>query len=93
MSPRSRRTFNYYYENLSAIPDIRRYDVIDFHKKRRIGTLDQEFVSRRCSPTGGTVFIMHGQTWKIISIDEAKMRVDVEPTAPTLDAVPSWEGK
>ena len=91
VSARYPRTFHYYYENLSVIPDVKRFDVFDFFRKRRIGTLDQGFVVRRCK--SGTVFIMHGQTWKIISINEEKLSVEVEPTAPSLDAIPSWEGE
>jgi ATP-dependent Lhr-like helicase len=91
MSARFPRTFRYYYENLSVIPDVKRFDVFDFFRKRRIGTLDQDFVARKCK--SGTVFIIHGQTWKIISVNEEKLSVEVEPTAPTLDAIPSWEGE
>ncbi len=90
-SARFPRTFRYYYENLSVIPDVKRFDVFDFFRKRRIGTLDQDFVARKCK--GGTVFIIHGQTWKIINVNEEKLTVEVEPTAPTLDAIPSWEGE
>ena len=91
ISARFPRTFRYYYENLSVIPDVKRFDVFDFFRKRRIGTLDQGFVVRKCK--GGTVFIMHGQTWKIINVNEEKLSVEVEPTVPTLDAIPSWEGE
>ena len=91
VSARFPRTFRYYYENLSVIPDVKRFDVFDFFRKRRIGTLDQGFVSRKCK--GGTIFIIHGQTWKIINVNEDKLSVEVEPTAPTLDAIPSWEGE
>ncbi len=91
ISPRFPRTFRYYYENLSVIPDVKRFDVFDFFRKRRIGTLDQDFVARKCKT--GTVFIIHGQTWKIINVNEEKLSIEVEPTAPTLDAIPSWEGE
>ena len=91
ISARFPRTFHYYYENLSVIPDVKRFDVFDFFRKRRIGTLDQGFVARKCK--GGTIFIIHGQTWKIINVNEEKLTVEVEPTAPTLDAIPSWEGE
>jgi len=91
ISPRFPRTFRYYYENLSMIPDVKRFDVFDFFRKRRIGTLDQDFVARKCK--SGTVFIIHGQTWKIINVNEEKLSVEVEPTVPTLDAIPSWEGE
>ena len=91
VSARFPRTFHYYYENLSVIPDVKRFDIFDFFRKRRIGTLDQDFVSRKCK--SGTVFIIHGQTWKIINVNEEKLSVEVEPTSPTLDAIPSWEGE
>jgi len=91
VSARFPRSFHYYYENLSVIPDVKRFDVFDFFRKRRIGTLDQDFVARKCR--SGTVFIIHGQTWKIINVNEEKLSVEVEPTAPTLDAIPSWEGE
>jgi ATP-dependent Lhr-like helicase len=91
VSPRFPRTFRYYYENLSVIPDVKRFDVFDFFRKRRIGTLDQDFVARKCK--SGTVFIIHGQTWKVINVNEEKLKIEVEPTAPTLDAIPSWEGE
>jgi ATP-dependent Lhr-like helicase len=91
ISARFPRTFRYYYENLSVIPDVKRFDIFDFFRKRRIGTLDQGFVSRKCKP--GTVFIIHGQTWKVINVNEERLSVEVEPTVPTLDAIPSWEGE
>ena len=91
VSARFPRTFHYYYENLSVIPDVKRFDIFDFFRKRRIGTLDQDFVSRKCK--AGTIFIIHGQTWRIINVNEEKLSLEVEPTSPTLDAIPSWEGE
>jgi ATP-dependent Lhr-like helicase len=85
------KAFSYYYENLSVIPDVKRYNVMDFVRKRRIGTLDQEFVARRCK--SGTEFVMHGHTWRIIVVKEAELTVEVEPSSPSLDAIPSWEGE
>ena len=88
---RSPNTFRYYYQNLSMIPDMKRYFVFDFFRKRKIGTLDQDFVARKCK--SGTELIMHGQTWKVIAVNEGQLSVEVEPTAPTLNAIPSWEGE
>jgi len=85
------KVYSYYYENLSVIPDVKRYTVIDFVRKRRIGTLDQEFVARRCK--SGNEFVMHGQTWKVIVVNEQDLSVQVEPTNPSLNAIPSWEGE
>ncbi|WP_455368398.1 DEAD/DEAH box helicase [[Eubacterium] cellulosolvens] len=84
-------TYRYYYENLSVIPDVKKYTVFNFSLKRRIGTLDQEFVAKRCQ--SGTEFIMHGNTWRVISVDDEKMTVEVEAAASSLNAIPSWEGE
>lgn len=85
------KAFHYYYENLSVIPDVKRFTVFDFVRKRRIGTLDQEFVARSCK--AGVEFIMHGQAWRVIAVDEAKLSVEVESVPPSLTAIPSWEGE
>jgi ATP-dependent Lhr-like helicase len=92
LAPAYPRSYGYYYENLSVIPDVKRFTVFDFFSKRRIGTLDQDFVARKCKPGTRTVFIMHGTTWRTVQTDEDRQTIDVEPTAPSLDAIPSWEG-
>ncbi|MBS7649864.1 DEAD/DEAH box helicase [Candidatus Bathyarchaeota archaeon] len=84
-------THRYYYENLSVIPDVKKYTVFDFNMKRRLGTLDQDFVARRCRT--GAEFIMHGNTWRVISLDDENLSVEVEAATPTLNAIPSWEGE
>src|SRR6266705_2671891 len=89
-SPRNPKALQYYFENLSVIPDVQKYTVFDFFRKRRIGTLDQDFVARRC--VAGVEFILHGQTWRVISVDEEKYRVEVEAAPPSLKAIPGWEG-
>ena len=89
-SPRSPRALQYYFENLSVIADVKRYTVFDFFRKRRIGSLDQDFVARRCAPCAE--FILRGQTWKVISVDEDDLRMEVEPAQPSLTAIPGWEG-
>src|SRR2546428_8353164 len=50
----------------------KRYTVFDFFRKRRIGSLDQDFVARRCAP--GAEFILRGQTWKVNSAPGAHLR-------------------
>jgi len=90
VSPRNPGAIQYYFRNLSVIPDVQRYTVFDFFRKRRIGSLDQDFVARRCA--SGTEFILHGQTWKVISVDEEKLHVEVESSPPSLTAIPGWEG-
>jgi ATP-dependent Lhr-like helicase len=88
---RAPRCFEYYYENLSMIPDVKRYAVVDFVRRRSIGTLDQGFIARHGEP--GKEFVIHGQTWKILSVDDDEGAVQVEPVYQSLGAVPAWEGE
>jgi ATP-dependent Lhr-like helicase len=83
------RTWKYYYENLSMIPDVKHYKIFDITAGRNIGTLDEEFVSTRAEK--GLKFIIHGQPWKIVSIEED--RINVERVNSILGAVPSWAGE
>jgi ATP-dependent Lhr-like helicase len=90
ITARNPKAIQYYFTNLSVIPDVQKYTVFDFFRKRRIGTLDQDFVARRCA--SGTEFILHGQTWKVLSVDEEQYHVEVEAAPPSLTAIPGWEG-
>ena len=85
------RCFEYYYENLSMIPEVKRYDIVDFVRRRSIGSLDQGFIARHGEP--GKEFVIHGQTWKILRVDDDKATVQVEPVYQSLGAVPAWEGE
>lgn len=88
---RGPKTLRYYYENLSMIPDVKRYKVVDFLRRKRIGTLDQEFVAKNGAV--GQEFIMQGQTWRLISVDDEESLVRVEPVQQSFGAVPAWEGE
>jgi ATP-dependent Lhr-like helicase len=90
ITARNPKAIQYYFTNLSVIPDVQKYTVFDFFRKRRIGSLDQDFVARRCA--SGTEFILHGQTWKVLSVDEEQYHVEVEAAPPSLTAIPGWEG-
>lgn len=83
--------FSYYYENLSMITDVKHYDVIEFLNRRKIGTLDQEFIAK--NGKSGQEFIMHGQNWKILSVDDEKSTVQVEPVHQSFGSIPAWEGE
>jgi ATP-dependent Lhr-like helicase len=90
LSPR-KMLHKYYFENISMIPEVKQYRVYDFSMGRTIGFLDQEFIGRNGSP--GVEFIMHGQTWRILSIEDERHQVNVEPVEGSLGAIPSWEGE
>jgi ATP-dependent Lhr-like helicase len=90
LTARNPRAIQYYFTNLSVIPDVQKYTVFDFFRKKRIGSLDQDFVAHRCK--SGSEFILHGQTWRVLSVDEEQYHVEVEAAPPSLTAIPGWEG-
>ena len=85
------RTFRYYFENLSTIPDILKFKVFDSAGKKIIGTLDQRFVGDFGDP--GNVFVLKGLQWRILNVDEKSLRVNVEPFRSGGVTVPYWEGE
>lgn len=88
---RGERTRRYYYENLSMIPDERRYPVIDIISDRKIGDLGDEFMALRARV--GLNFICKGKVWRIVEIEDETGTVYVVPSEDPLAAVPGWDGE
>lgn len=87
---RSSRTRQYYFENLSMIPDERRYQVIDVSTQQPIGILGEEFMILKARK--GLHFIIKGKVWEIQQItDDA--RVYVTPVEDPTAAIPGWDGE
>jgi len=84
-------TWQYYYRNLSMIPDEETYDVYDISSRRQIGTLDERFVVNFAQP--GEAFIQRGELWRINDIDEEESEVNVTPIEDPAGEVPSWTGQ
>ncbi len=78
----------YFLENISMIPDVRTYRVIDMVSRRVIGTLDEWFVAENAK-LGGS-FVMRGTTWRFVEFKED--HILVEPVREIGD-VPSWIGE
>ena len=85
------KAFRYYFENLSTIPDILKFKVIDTVGKKFIGTLDQRFVGD--FGDSGNIFVLKGTQWRIMNIDEKSFIVNVEPFRSGGVTVPYWEGE
>jgi len=85
------RSRGYYYENLSMIPDERRYPFIDVVTDRVIGTVGEEFWSLRARV--GLNVIMRGRVWRIIQIAEEEGLLHVIPSDDPLGALPGWDGE
>jgi ATP-dependent Lhr-like helicase len=86
---RNRNTFAYYFENLSMIPDERKYIVRNAVTNADISLLDERFVASYVEPR--SVFITKGVPWQVI--DVAEREIIVEPSADITAAIPDWEGE
>jgi ATP-dependent helicase Lhr and Lhr-like helicase len=87
---RTSRTRIYYFENLSMIPDERRYMVVDLTNQQNVGILGEEFMLTQARV--GLNFIVKGRVWNIKQItDDGK--VYVLPINDPTAAIPGWDGQ
>ena len=85
------KSYTYYFENLSTIPHILKFEVVDMTRKRRIGTLDQQFIGEFGEK--GNVFVLKGSQWRIINVNENNMQVHVEQIHGSPINIPHWIGE
>ncbi|MGN6560577.1 MAG: DEAD/DEAH box helicase [Candidatus Nitrosocosmicus sp.] len=85
------KSIRYYYENVSTIPHVVKFEVIDSISKKRIGTLDQQFVGDYGEK--GSVFVLKGSQWRVLSVNELKLQVYVEPLNNAPINIPYWVGE
>ncbi|OPY51934.1 MAG: putative ski2-type helicase [Methanosaeta sp. PtaU1.Bin060] len=85
---RTRKAREYYFENLSMIPDEKRYNVYDIVGRRSVGTLDEAFVVSFAEP--GATFVTKGEIWQITEIDEGEIKV---VPIQRSGEIPSWTGE
>jgi ATP-dependent helicase Lhr and Lhr-like helicase len=88
---KARRSRSYYYENLSMIPDERRYPIVNVISDRRFGTLGDEFMALHARV--GLNMIVKGKVWRIVQIEEETGTVYVVPSEDPLAAIPGWDGE
>jgi len=86
---KKRRGFEYYFTQLSTIPDTKKYRVMNTLDNSFVGVLDEEFVALHGETN--TTFILKGEAYKIISVEED--RIFVEPVEDIEAAIPGWEGE
>ena len=80
----------YHFQNLSTIPDILKFKVVDTIENKFIGTLDQRFVG---DLDKDEIFVLRGSQWRILNIDEKSFKVNVLPIRSSQEIpVPKWEG-
>jgi ATP-dependent Lhr-like helicase len=90
LKPRqSKALFEYYFDNLSMIPEEKQFLVVDDSTDSAVGVLDEAFMAEYGKP--GVKFIIRGSPWRIDHVSEEK--VHVKPVDDPTGAVPSWIGE
>ena len=86
---RTKALFEYYFDNLSMIPEEKQYLVVDETTDQAVGILDEAFMAEYGKP--GIKFIIRGSPWRILHISGDK--VYVKPVDDPTGAIPSWIGE
>jgi ATP-dependent Lhr-like helicase len=86
---RTKALFEYYFDNLSMIPEEKQFLVVDESTDSAIGVLDEAFMAEYGKP--GIKFIIRGSPWRILHVSEEK--VFVKPDEDPTGAIPSWIGE
>jgi ATP-dependent Lhr-like helicase len=90
LKPRQAKAlFEYYFNNLSMIPEEKQFLVIDESSDSAVGVLDEAFMAEYGKP--GVKFIIRGTPWIIQHVSEEK--VHVKPVDDPTGAIPSWIGE
>ncbi|MCI4365164.1 MAG: DEAD/DEAH box helicase [Thermoplasmata archaeon] len=85
-----RGTLARFYSSLSLIPDERTYRLRDIATRRLIGTLDERFVLTQILAQPDEIFLLHGQTWKVVEYRDGELLVE---TVQEIGTEPRWAGE
>ncbi|MFW9807483.1 MAG: DEAD/DEAH box helicase, partial [Candidatus Thorarchaeota archaeon] len=88
---RGPRTRMFYYDHLSTIPDVRQVNAVDMTTRTSIGVLDEDFVASNVEV--GSVFVIRGRPWNVVSIDDETGEVLCAPAGGTDTEAPRWIGE
>ena len=88
---RGARTRIFYYDRLSTIPDTRQVSAVDITTRTSIGVLDEDYVAANVQP--GSVFVIRGRPWNVVSIDDESGEVMCAPASGTDTDAPRWVGE
>lgn len=85
---KSGRTLKYFIENISMIPDEKRYVVKESSTNKIIGFLDEGYVATEIDV--GSTFTLKGSTWRVLNIKDRYIYVDF---IQGISVPPSWSGE
>jgi ATP-dependent Lhr-like helicase len=85
---RGRAAMEYFYDNISMIPDEKNYMVRDVATRKPIGTLDENFVATYADTD--LTFIFRGTSWRIVETKGEEILVE---QVRELGTLPSWAGE
>lgn len=88
---RGARTRVFYYDRLSMIPDTKQVSAVDITTRTSIGVLDEDYVAANVEP--GSVFVIRGRPWSVVSIDDESGEVMCAPATGTDTDAPRWVGE
>ncbi len=82
----SRRSLDYFYENISMIPDEKSYRVRDIRGKY-VGTIDERFATFL---EEGDIFLIGGKSWRVLQFGDYEIRVE---EVDYIAHPPKWVGE
>ncbi|MGA1974196.1 MAG: DEAD/DEAH box helicase [Conexivisphaerales archaeon] len=91
ISGRGKKTYEFYFSNVSMIPEVENYEVVELMSRKKIGFLDERFVAENMEQNQSV--ILHGEPWRVVSIDDQEAKVFVERTKTLAGAIPIWTGE
>lgn len=84
-----RKSYAYYFENLSVIPDIPYHRVINVATGRPIGRIDTGFAEEYGRT--GNILVLRGRPWEVVKQDDSQ--VYVTAISYTKGRIPRWSGE
>ncbi|MFX1565934.1 MAG: DEAD/DEAH box helicase [Promethearchaeota archaeon] len=84
-----RKSYSYYFENLSVIPDTPHHRVINVATNRPVGRLDTGFAEEYGQT--GNILVLRGRPWEVVKQDEES--VYVTAIHQTKGRIPRWSGE
>ncbi|MFP4608940.1 MAG: DEAD/DEAH box helicase [Candidatus Aenigmatarchaeota archaeon] len=83
-----RASLDYFYNNISMIPDEKTYLMREVSSRRIIGTLDESFVASNVEE--GEVITLQGRAWRIVELEEEEVLVE---KVGNIGRIPDWTGE